>query len=109
MRGRAAVTPEHAYRSCASAIDLIVHITTGRRAVDRRASGTGSSARSSSATASARAAARRVTDVFVPGPDGRAVPEHDPVDLADYVRVGFDPGWLRPGRGRWAGAAGGRR
>lgn len=28
MRGRAAVTPEHAYRSCASAIDLIVHITT---------------------------------------------------------------------------------
>ncbi len=31
MRNRAAVTPEHAFRSCASAIDLIVHISTVAR------------------------------------------------------------------------------
>ena len=50
-----------------------------------------------------------VTEVFAPGPDGRAVAEHDPVDLADYVRVGFDPAWLRVGQGAWAGTVGGRR
>jgi hypothetical protein len=47
--------------------------------------------------------------VFTPGPDGRAVAEHDPVELADYTRVGFDPDWLRAASGRWTGAAGGRR
>ena len=70
--------------------------------------GTGSSARSSSATASARAGRPALTEVFAPGPDGRAVPEHDPVDLADYVRLGFDPEWLRAGHEHSAGA-GGRR
>ncbi|CCG02412.1 CpaF family protein [Blastococcus saxobsidens] len=108
MRGRAAVTPEHAYRSCASAIDLIVHITT----VDERWVG-GERHRFVSQVLECNGIGEggrpAVTDVFAPGPDGRAVPEHDPVDLADYVRVGFDPDWLRPGHGRWAGAVGGRR
>jgi Flp pilus assembly CpaF family ATPase len=102
MRGRSAVTPEHAYRSCATAIDLVVHIATiderwigGRRHrfVDQviECNGIGEGGRPA------------VTDVFVPGPDRRAVPAHTPVELTDYVRVGFDPDWLRPGRSHWAG------
>jgi pilus assembly protein CpaF len=108
MRGRAAVTPEHAYRSCAAAIDLIVHITT----VDERWIG-GERHRFVSQVIECNGIGEggrpAVTDLFVPGPDGRAVPEHDPVDLADYVRVGFDPDWLRSGRSDWPSAAGGRR
>ena len=50
-----------------------------------------------------------LTEVFAPGPDGRAVPEHDPVDLADYVRVGFDAAWLRADQAHWVGAGGRRR
>jgi Flp pilus assembly CpaF family ATPase len=108
MRGRAAVTPEHAYRSCAAAIDLIVHITT----VDERWIG-GERHRFVSQVVECNGIGEggrpAVTDVFAPGPDGRAVPEHDPADLADYLRVGFDPDWLRSGRGHWPSAAGGRR
>ena len=108
MRGRAAVTPEHAYRSCASAIDLVVHITT----VDQRWIG-GERQRFVSQVVECHGIGEggrpAVTEVFAPGPDGRAVAEHDPVDLADYLRVGFDPAWLRPARGPWAGTAGGRR
>jgi pilus assembly protein CpaF len=100
MRGRPSVTPEHAYRSCATAVDLIVHIATvderwiggeRHRFVDQvlECSGIGEGGRPA------------VTDVFVPGPDRRAVPAHDPVDLADYVLVGFDPEWLRQGRRHW--------
>ncbi|WP_231502558.1 CpaF family protein [Blastococcus sp. URHD0036] len=108
MRGRAAVTPEHAYRSCAAAIDLVVHITT----VDERWTG-GQRQRFVSQVVECNGIGEggrpALTEVFAPGPDGRAVPEHDPVDLADYVRVGFDPAWLRSGPVSWAGAAGGRR
>jgi pilus assembly protein CpaF len=108
MRARAAVTPEHAYRSCAAAIDLIVHITT----VDERWIG-GERHRFVSQVIECNGIGEggrpAVTDLFVPGPDGRAVPEHDPVDLADYVRVGFDPDWLRSGRSDWPSTAGGRR
>jgi pilus assembly protein CpaF len=108
MRSRASVTPEHAYRSCASAIDLIVHITT----VDERWIG-GQRHRFVSQVVECNGMGEggrpAVTEVFAPGPDGHATPEHDPVDLADYERVGFDPDWLRSGRGHWASAVGGRR
>jgi Flp pilus assembly CpaF family ATPase len=108
MRGRPGVTPEHAYRSCASAIDLVVHIAT----VDERWTG-GQRHRFVSEVVECNGIGEggrpALTEVFTPGPDGRAVPEHDPVDLADYTRVGFDPDWLRPTTGRWAGAAGARR
>ncbi|MGY1828995.1 CpaF family protein [Geodermatophilus sp. SYSU D01180] len=108
MRGRPGVTPEHAYRSCASAIDLVVHLAT----VDERWTG-GERHRFVSQVVECNGIGEggrpALTEVFAPGPDGRAVAEHDPVDLADYTRVGFDPGWLRPPPGRWAGAAGSRR
>jgi Flp pilus assembly CpaF family ATPase len=105
MRGRAAVTPEHAYRSCASAIDLVVHIST----VDERWTGgqrhrfVGEVVECNGIGEGGRPA---LTEVFGPGPDGRAVPRHPPVDLADYTRVGFEPDWLRSEPGAWAGAAG---
>ena len=37
---------------------------------------------------------RRLTTVFGPGPDGRAVPQHRPAGLPDLCRAGFDPGFL---------------
>lgn len=100
LRGRGSTTPEHAYRSCATAIDLIVHITT----IDERWIG-GARHRFVSQVVECNGVGESgrpaLTDVFAPGPDGRAVPEYDPVDLADYVRVGFDPTWLRRGHGHW--------
>jgi pilus assembly protein CpaF len=108
MRGRAAVTPEHAYRSCASAIDLIVHIAT----VDERWIG-GQRHRFVSQVVECNGIGEggrpALTEVFAPGPDRRARPEHAPVALEDYVRVGFDAAWLRSGAERWNGAARTRR
>ncbi len=108
MRGRASVTPEHAYRSVASAIDLVVHIAT----VDERWTG-GQRRRFVSQVVECNGVGEQgrpaLTEVFAPGPDGAAVAQHDPVDLADYERVGFDAGWLRPGTGPWSRAVGGRR
>ena len=103
MRGRPSVTPEHAYRSCAGAIDLIVHIAT----VDERWIG-GRRHRFVSQVLECNGVGEAgrpvITEVFAPGADRRAVPEHDPVELADYERVGFDPEWLHPGRGHWTHA-----
>ncbi|MBO0608270.1 CpaF family protein [Myceligenerans salitolerans] len=42
-----------------------------------------------------------VTDVFRPGPDGRAVPAHTPSFLADLETVGFDPNLLNFHDGLW--------
>ena len=42
-----------------------------------------------------------ITDVFTPGPDGRAVPRTRPSFLADLQRVGFDPAWLDQTSGTW--------
>jgi pilus assembly protein CpaF len=43
-----------------------------------------------------------VTDLFVPGPDGRAVPVGRPSFLADLVRHGFDASLLDSAHGAWA-------
>jgi len=105
MRGRAAVTPEHAYRSCASAVDLVVHIQT----VDERWTG-GTRERFVSQVVECNGVGEggrpALTEVFAPGVDGRAVPRHLPVDLPDYVRVGFDPGWLQTPERSWLGQVG---
>ncbi|MBE1877539.1 CpaF family protein [Myceligenerans pegani] len=42
-----------------------------------------------------------ITDVFRPGPDGRAVPAHTPSFLADLEAVGFDPNLLNFHEGLW--------
>lgn len=42
-----------------------------------------------------------VSDVFTPGPDGRAVPRTRPSFLAELQTVGFDPAWLDQSAGTW--------
>lgn len=42
-----------------------------------------------------------ITDVFRPGPDGRAVPAHTPSFLGDLEAVGFDPNLLNFHSGLW--------
>ena len=42
-----------------------------------------------------------LSDVFTPGPDGRAVPRTRPLFLADLQRAGFDPAWLDQTSGTW--------
>ena len=93
------ITQDYAYLQIASHVDLIVQISVddqtphgGRKhryvseiiEVDRGEGG--------------RPA---VTDVFAPGPDGRAVPRTRPSFLADLERAGFDPAWLDQPEGTW--------
>src|SRR5947209_12606194 len=44
-----------------------------------------------------------VTDLFRPGPDGRAMAVGRPSFLDELVPAGFDPGLLDPGHTAWAG------
>ncbi len=93
----------YAARLVAQHVDLIVHLTaypdegTGRR---RRVVAevievdTGEGHRPA------------VTDLFRPGPDGRAVPVGRPSFLDDLARVGFDPSLLDGGLGGWPAAPG---
>jgi len=93
-------TAEFAYRMAARAVHLVVHIRlldegypvhTRRRFVSQvvEVNGIGEGGRPA------------LTDIFAPGPHGRAVPLVRPVDLHDYTQVGFDPGWLDLREGRW--------
>ena len=89
----------YAARLVAQHIDLIVHLVAvdppgaGRR---RRVVGevievdTGENFRPA------------VTDIFLPGPDGRAVAVGRPTFLEELVRAGFDPGLLDAGHAGWA-------
>ena len=45
-----------------------------------------------------------LSDVFTPGPDGRAVPRTHPSFLTDLQRAGFDPAWLAQTAGTWTGS-----
>ena len=85
------MTETFAYRLIADAVDLIVHLDLREGAAGGRErivsqvlelDGVGESSRPV------------VTHVFVPGPDGRAVPAHRPACLEDLVRAGFDPALL---------------
>jgi hypothetical protein len=44
-----------------------------------------------------------VTDLFRPGPEGRAVAIGRPSFLDDLAVAGFDPGLLDAGHAAWAG------
>lgn len=95
------MTDSFAFRAAADGIDFIVHLalrhdasTGGERhrfvAEVLEVDGIGESGRPVT------------TSVFVPGPDGRAVPSHHPRCLPDLVSHGFDPGLLDP---QWADAS----
>ena len=96
----AGMTDAFAYRLAAGSIDLIVHITLldetsigGRRhrfvSDVLEVDGIGEGARPAT------------THVFSPGPDGRAVPTHNPRCLPELERAGFDSGLLQMRDGLW--------
>ncbi|WP_114906792.1 CpaF family protein [Ornithinimicrobium murale] len=105
MRAGEHITPELAYSIVANSVDLIVSI----RMLDQTVIG-GKKHRFTQAVYTL--APRTEMDgplygtgkIFVPGPDGRAIPNPDgtlPAWIDDLVNVGFDTSWLTPGQGRW--------
>ena len=93
------VTQEYAYLQIASHIDLIVQIGVD----DRTHTGGRKHRYVSSVIEVDRGENSRpaVTDVFAPGPDGRALPRTRPSFLPDLERAGFDPAWLDQATGSW--------
>jgi len=95
------VTSEFAYRQIAQHIDLIVHVKLD----DQTRTGGGRHRYVSEVIELAPGEHDRVavTDLFSPGPDGRAIPRTNPspVLLADLERAGFDPAWLQQRSGNW--------
>ena len=96
------MTDTFAYRLAAGAIDFVVHIAlhdetaiggTRHRYVSEvvEIDGVGEGGRPST------------TAVFVPGPDGRAVPAYAPNCLSELVRRGFDARYLDSPTGTWSG------
>ncbi|GAB3166140.1 hypothetical protein GCM10027059_24770 [Myceligenerans halotolerans] len=89
----------YAYRQVAQSIDLIVFLrvdidpATGRRT--RYVSEVIEVTRGEAGNPVA------ITDVFRPGPNGRAVPAHTPSFLGDLEAVGFDPNLLNFHEGLW--------
>ena len=98
------VTQQYAYLQIASHIDLIVHIGTRTDTADHTAVGGRKHRYVSEVIEVARGEGGRpaITDVFVPGPDGRAVPRTRPSFLLELQRAGFDPAWLDQTGGTWA-------
>lgn len=93
------ITQEYAYLQIASHIDLIVQI-----GVDDQTHHGGRKHRFVSEiieVGRGEGGRPAVTDVFAPGPDGRAVPRTRPSFLADLERAGFDPAWLDQPEGTW--------
>jgi pilus assembly protein CpaF len=96
------VTQEYAYLQIASHIDLIVQIAVRDHRGDASAPGGGKLRYISEVIEVARGEGGRpaITDVFGPGPDGRAVPHTRPSFLPELEQAGFDPAWLNtPGDG----------
>ena len=93
------VTSAYAYRQIASHIDLIVQI-----GVDDHSRGGGRKHRYVTEVVEVDRGEHdrpAISDVFAPGPDGRAVPRTRPSFLAELERVGFDPAWLDQRDGTW--------
>jgi Flp pilus assembly CpaF family ATPase len=100
MSAGVGMTDAFAYRLLAGAVDVLVHIQLldetalgGRRhrfvSEVLEVNGIGEHSRPA------------LTTVFGPGPDGRAVPMHQPACLPDLVRAGFDPAFLDARAGTW--------
>lgn len=88
----------YAYRQIAQTIDLIIYIS-----VERDDSGAPHRFISQiiEPVKGERENPYNVTDVFVPGADGRAVPANAPSFVDDLVRVGFDRKLLNARQGLW--------
>lgn len=96
------MTDVFAYRLAAGAIDFVVHINL----VDESAVG-GRKHRFVSEVLEIDGVGEfgrpTTTAVFLPGPDGRAVPAFAPGCLSALTRVGFEPALLDHVRGTWRG------
>jgi pilus assembly protein CpaF len=93
------ITQEYAYLQIASHVDLIVQI-----GVDDQTHDGGRKHRYVSEiieVSRGEGGRPAVTDVFAPGPDGRALPQTRPSFLADLERAGFDAAWLDQPEGTW--------
>lgn len=105
MRTMANSSEDLAYRTISESVDLIVHL----RMVDTGwIDGDGGAGRQRFVSEVIEingpgepGRPPTVTDIFLPRSDGRAVPVGRPEDLADYINVGFDPGWFDERGGRW--------
>ena len=95
------VTQDYAYLQIASHIDLIVQLDVqqcqdgGSRGRKYRY------IREVIEVGRGEAGRPAITDVFAPGPDGRAVPRTRPSFLADLERAGFEAAWLDQTAGTW--------
>ncbi len=88
----------YAYRAIANSIDLIVYISVATRpdgSRDRYVS------QVIEVTRGERDNPVAITDVFVPGPDGRALPANAPTFMDDLVRAGFDRSLFNYTQGTW--------
>ncbi|WP_298462065.1 CpaF family protein [uncultured Cellulomonas sp.] len=88
----------YAYRQIAQSIDLIVHLS-----VDERPDGSRYRYVSQviEVTPGEQHQPVAVSDLFIPGPDGRAVPASNPTFLNALVRAGFDQSLLTYTEGTW--------
>ena len=92
------ITQDYAYLQIASHIDLIVQLEVQHSTEHGRKY---RYIREVIEVGRGEAGRPAITDVFSPGPDGRAVPRTRPSFLADLERAGFDAGWLDQTAGTW--------
>jgi pilus assembly protein CpaF len=92
------VTQDYAYLQIASHIDLIVQLDVQHAHAHGRKY---RYIREVIEVGRGEAGRPAITDVFAPGPDGRAVPRTRPSFLADLERCGFDTAWLDQTAGTW--------
>ncbi len=104
MRTMTNASEDLAYRTISESVDLIVHL----RLVDTGWTGDGGGGRHRFVSevieingAGEPGRPPSATEIFLPRADGRAVPAHRPLDLDDYIAVGFDARWLDERAGRW--------
>jgi pilus assembly protein CpaF len=87
------MTDSFAYRAAADGIDFIVHLSL-RHDAERAGARHRFVSEVIEVDGVGEAGRPVVTTVFTPGPDGRAVPAHNPHCLADLIGAGFDPSLL---------------
>jgi pilus assembly protein CpaF len=100
MSAGVGISDAFAYRLVAGAVDVLVHI----QLLDESTLG-GARHRFVSEVLEINGIGEvgrpALTTIFGPGPDGRAVPAHNPSCLPELVRVGFDPRFLDAKSGTW--------
>ena len=92
-----------AYRLLAGAVDFLVHVHLEQDRDDPHAPPARYVSQVTEVAGIGEGSRPATTTVFAPGPDGRAVPVHQPECMADLVLSGFDPTLLSHRGGTWRG------